>query len=763
MIAEVLEPPMLRSREMRKSVGRYRITGRLGEGGMGLVYDAWDDRLGRQVAVKMIRSALQDVQSRERFWREARAAGSLSHPNICHIYEIAEDDGDLFIAMERLDGESLADRLRRGPIPPPEAAQIALGVLSALESVHGRGLLHRDLKPSNVFLTPHGVKVLDFGLAVPVHTDGNPDVTAPLVTLPGTVLGTPGYMAPEQILGKPIDARSDLYAVGAMLFEMLCGKPAFEAGAAAEVLARVLSERPPALGGSPAVIALDRVVQRALARNVDDRYRDAAAMALELRQAMRFVDSGAAVAPVQAIRRAIVLPFRMLRPDPEIDFLSFGFADAISASLTGADTLVVRSSLAAARYAGTVPDLAVLAAETDVDLVVSGTMLRAGDQIRITAQLIEAPGGTLLWSHTMQAQLSDLFQVQDDVARQVAQSVNASLGATRTPEQPPRGRAHELYLRANQLALESKTWTQARELYEQAVADDPAYAPAWARLGRLHRIIWKYSGADDNVSNLDRAEAALRRALALDPDLSMALNYYAHHEMELGRSQDALVRLLARAARARSDAPLFAGLVQACRYCGLMESSVAAHEHVRRLDRVMPTSVAHTYWLKGDFPRALELAAQSHAPAMVGFLLASMGRDREAVAALQEDEARGTPVERDFCRAVRVVIEGDNAEGCAIIQRYLASPTFIDPEGLFHGGQILARGGDHDLAMHALERAAASGYSGLPLLVVDPWVDALRGRSDFRALLDNAEERRRQAAAAFVDAGGERLLGVSVR
>ena len=375
---------------------------------MGLVYAAWDDRLGRQVAVKMIRGALQDLQARERFWREARAAGGLSHPNICHIYEIGEEGEDLFIAMERLEGESLAERLQRGPLPPPEAAQVALGALAALEAVHAHGLLHRDLKPSNVFLTPHGVKLLDFGLAAPILTSDDPDHTVPQLTLPGTVLGTPGYMAPEQILGKPVDARSDLYSLGAMLFEMLSGARPFEAGSPAEILARALSERPPALGGSPAVIAIDRVIQRALSRNADDRHPDAASMAQELRTALRFVDSGITV-PAHPIRRLIVLPFRLLRPDPEIDFLAFGLADAVSASLAGSDNLVVRSSLAAARYAGTLPDLAALAAETDVDLVVSGTTLRAGDQIRVASQLVEAPRGTLLWSHTQQADLIRSF------------------------------------------------------------------------------------------------------------------------------------------------------------------------------------------------------------------------------------------------------------------------------------------------------------------------------------------------------------------
>ena len=746
---------------MRDTIGRYRITGQLGEGGMGLVYDAWDDRLGRQVAVKVIRSGLSDERGKERFWREARAAGALSHPNICHIYEIGEAEDDLFIAMERLEGESLAERLRRSPLPPAEAGQVALGALSALEVVHARGLLHRDLKPSNIFLTPHGVKLLDFGLPLAVSEAIDLDQTHQALTLTGTVVGTPGYMAPEQILGKPVDARSDLYAIGAVLFEMLSGNQPFGAATPGQVLERVLAARLPALGGSPAVAAIDRVIQRALARNPDDRYPDAAAMAQELRGALRFVDSGA-ITPAQPIRRIIVLPFRLLRPDPEIEFLGFGLADAISGSLAGTDTLVVRSTLAAARYAGAAPDLATLAAETDVDLVVSGTTLRAGDQIRVTAQLLEAPRGTLLWSHTLQGAMTDLFQVQDDLARRIVQSVSASLDGRRVAERVPRGRAHELYLRANQLAFESQTWKQARALYEEAVNEDPEYAPAWARLGRLYRVIWKYAGDADSAHDLDRADAALKRALDLDPDLSMALNYYAHHEMELGRSRDALVRLLERAGRVRSDPHLFAGLVQACRYCGLPDASIAAHEHVRRLDRVLPTSIAHTFWLKGDYESALAHLISSPSPAMGGLLLASLGRDEEAIRSLEDDEKQGPSVVADFCRGVRFALQNRAEDARAIVSRYESSPAFIDPEGLFHMAQVLSRIGDHGAAIATLRRSIEGGYCGLPALLVDPWLDPLRGHSDFRALVDGAEGQRRAATDAFLIAGGERLLGVSI-
>src|SRR5947207_4647630 len=224
---------------------------------MGVVYAARDERLERSVALKTMLSLSNDETGRKRFWREARAAASVNHPNICQIYEIGEDAGELFIAMELLEGESLSDRLRLGPLSVPDAVAISLSVLAALGALHARGIVHRDLKPSNVFLTPHGVKLLDFGLA-------RPEVEQALtldagLTRAGTIIGTPRYMAPEQLTDQAVDGGADLFAAGAILFEMLSGRPAFGGRNVAEIMHATLYEQPPALTGSPAIAAVDRV------------------------------------------------------------------------------------------------------------------------------------------------------------------------------------------------------------------------------------------------------------------------------------------------------------------------------------------------------------------------------------------------------------------------------------------------------------------------------------------------------------------------
>ena len=267
-------------------VGRYRVVGLVGEGGMGRVHLAEDEQLRRKVALKVLKSA--DDSSRRRFLREARAAARVSHPNLCPIYEVGEHDGQPFIVMELLAGETLAARLRRGPLPAGEALDLALDLLEGLAALHDAGVVHRDVKPSNLFLTPHGGRLVDFGLAheapeaAPFHSDSSGDLTTP-----GLVVGTPGYMAPEQVLGHAVDARADLFAAGALLHEALGGRRTFGGDSAATILSATLYDDPAPLVGSPDVVALDAPVRRALSKKAADRYASARDMAEALRAAAR--------------------------------------------------------------------------------------------------------------------------------------------------------------------------------------------------------------------------------------------------------------------------------------------------------------------------------------------------------------------------------------------------------------------------------------------------------------------------------------------
>ena len=444
---------------------------------MGVVFAAEDDSLGRRVAVKTI--AEPDDSARKRFRREARAAAGVNHPNICQVYEIGEDGGQLFIAMELLEGESLADRLRRGPLPVEEAVALGRGMLAALSALHTTGVVHRDLKPSNVFLTPHGVKLLDFGLARPLPKELTQSLeTGTELTRPGLLVGTPRYMAPEQVLGHEVDARTDLFSAAAILYEGVSGRAAFLGTTVVEVLSATLHEQPPALAGDAAVVALDRVLRRALAKRPADRPASAAEMAAEMDR-VAAAGTSTATSVRRPLTRLVVLPFRLLRPDPEIDFLSFALADAVSASLAGLPSVVIRSSAAAARFATESPDLKALAAQADVDRVLMGTLLRAGEQLRATAQLVEAPAGTLVSSQTLQAPLGDVFRLQDELAQRIVESLSPSLSERegRRRGVPASARAYEFYLRANEVVRDWSHVAVARDLYRQCVDEDPSFAP----------------------------------------------------------------------------------------------------------------------------------------------------------------------------------------------------------------------------------------------------------------------------------------------
>jgi len=740
-------------------IGRYRVTSKLGEGGMGVVYEAMDDRLGRAIALKVIRQdTVNNSIARERFWREARLAARINHPYICQIYEVGEADQQLFMAMERLDGESLSARLDRGAVPLAEAVRIGLEVLGALDALHSCGIVHRDLKPSNIFLTRHGVKLLDFGLARPFVDDVG-ETNRPL-TQPGLIVGTPKYMAPEQLQGSVIDARTDVFATGAILYEMLAGYSPFEASTLAATANKILHTDPPVLGGSPAIATADRVIHRALAKAPAQRYPSAAAMADDLRRVLDSHDDEPRRA--RAVTRFVVLPFRLLRPAPEIDFLAYSLADVIATSLSSLESLVVRSSLAAVRFAAEVPDVTAIAKELDVDVVLTGTLLRVGDQLRANVQLVEAPAGTLIWSDTSQVAVGDFFRLQDDLSRRIVESLALPLSGRErralSQDVPSSAKAYEFYLRANQLGHDPASLDIARGLYEQAVQADPHYAPAWARLGHLYRVMGKFRSEPDTVA---RAEAALDRALQLNPDLSTADRVYAQIEIDYGRVQDAMLRLIRRASSRSTDPELFAALVHVCRYCGLLNASLAAHERARRLDRKVRTSVQYTLFMAGDYLRA---AAEPAGYAAIGGLALVMAGHPDALRQCRKDAemlrvANMTPF-ADLFDARIALLEGTGS--IALLES--ATVTVIagglrDPEGLYHLARGLAHFGREDRAVEILAEAVDRGYFLSVTFSRDAWLEPLRRRTDFREILLKAEQRHQEARAAFIQAGGQTLLG----
>ena len=460
------------------------------------------------------------------------------------------------------------------------------------------------------------------------------------------------------------------------------------------------------------------------------------------------------------LTRLIVLPFRLLRDDPDTAFLAFSLPDAVTSSLSGLESLVVRSSLAASRYAGAPADTRAIGAEADVDMIVTGTLLRSADAVRVNAQLTEAASGTLLWSHTAQASVGDFFQLQDELTRRIVESLAVPLTARDkqrlVTDVPSSKAAYDHFLRGNQLSVDPKQWSVARELYERCVAEDPRFAPAWARLGRVYHVQTKYveSAGGDTDECLTRAESAFKKALAINPDLPIAHKLYAQLEADLGRAHDAMVRLVSRVRTA--DPELMAGLVTACRYCGLLDASVAAHQRARALDRKIPTSVMHTWFMQGDWERLAALPVAEF-PYIVALALVEFGRGDEALVPLREVEARMPTRRRHVAVAARALIEGRTAESVSQMKAML-SPDFRDPEGRFYVARHVARYGDADEALTQLEGVVADGFSCYPVFERDPWLDALRPKPGFTELLERCASRHAASRRAFEELNGRGVL-----
>lgn len=722
---------------------------------MGVVYRAVDQQLNRPVALKLIQPGAAGPVARARLWREARAAAGLNHPHVCQVYEVGEDHGELFLTMELLEGEGLSNRLSRGPIPCTEAVDITVAILAALEAAHRRGLVHRDVKPSNVFLTPYGVKLLDFGLAR--LTSSEDGATETNLTVAGTVIGTPNYMAPEQVLGQTVDQRADLFAAGCVLFEMLAGKPPFFGESTVRVLHAITSAQPPTLTGSPAIVAVDQVIRRALSKNPSDRPASAAVMAQELRACLSLAAPDDRVV-VRAMSRLMVLPFRMLRPDPSLDFLAFSLPDAVVSALSGLDSLIVRSSLIASRFAGEMPDWPAIAREADVDIVLTGTVLRIGEDVRLNVQLVETPGGTVVWTQSSHTSLGDLFHLQDQLTSRIVESLALPLTAREhrmlKHDVPATAKAYEFYLRANQ--AEQTSWSIARDLYLQCVQEDHQYAPAWARLGRTYRMLGKFTATGEE--DLTRARSALKRALDINPDLSLAHHQYARLEIDLGLACDAMVRLIQRAHSRRNDPELFAALVQACRYCGLLDASVAAHAIARQLDALIPTSVAHTFVQQGQYQKAYE---HSSDPLTRAFTLTMLDRSQDADQILHElEKMDGAPdLLRAWSKSARMIIAGRREDALALTRTVLPS-TYRDPESLYYLARQFALVGERDEALRLLSRVIAEGFFCLEGAAIDPAFATLWIERGFTRLVEDARDKCATARAAYVDAEGDRLLAL---
>jgi TolB-like protein/tetratricopeptide (TPR) repeat protein len=461
--------------------------------------------------------------------------------------------------------------------------------------------------------------------------------------------------------------------------------------------------------------------------------------------------------------RFIALPFQIVHGDEQIEFLAYTLPEAVSASLAGLHSLTVRSSLLAARLVEGRPDPRRIAAEADVDLLLAGTILCEGQQLRVTAELVQAASGTLLGSFSGETCRENIFQIQDSLVRRVVELLTLRLSGRErrvlNREVPSSASAYEFYLRANHVQLKRTVANVllARDLYRASVEEDPDYAPAWARLGRCYRFLQKFG--QEGPQNLELAQWAFHRAFALNPDLPIAHNLYTQIEADLGNAQSAMVRLLEHAETHPNDPELFGGLVQACRFCGLLEESVHAHRRARQLDSKAVTSVAHTYFLLGEYEHALESYDSGAGYYLDAAILALTGRESEALALL--DRRGGSDVHAGWMRALiaslHACLEGDDAAAVAIVKKALCEPA-RDPEMKFYLTRHLARSGVAREALETIRDLIGEGFFCSAALQRDPWLQQLHDRPGYREVLDAVIRSEREARAAFTAAHGALAL-----
>jgi len=755
-----------------RTVSHYRVLKLLGRGGMGTVYEAEDTRLGRHVALKFLPGELaRDRHALDRFQREARAASALNHAHICTIHDIDEHEGTPFIAMELLEGRTLAARLEGRPLPIPEIIDLGLQLADALEAAHAKGIIHRDIKPANIFITTRGAaKLLDFGLAKlaaePQAASEAPTAAGAWVTGEGVALGTIGYMSPEQVRGERLDARTDLFSVGVVLYETATGTAAFRGTTSGTVLSEILTKAPTApVRLNPDVPPeLERILHKLLEKDRALRYQSATELGVDLERLRRELAVPGAAGPERAPASRgeqasiVVLPFENLSPDPDNAFFADGLAEEVIADLSKIRALRVISRTSAMMFKGVRKSAPAIAKELNVRYVLEGSVRRAGNSLRITAQLIDAATDAHLWAEKYTSVLDDVLDIQEKLSRTIVEALEVRL----TPEedrslaarQVPDARAFERYLRARQelYGMTPASLDRAVELTREAIALVGPNALLYATLGHVSFQLHD-TGVRTDDATLQDAVAWSDRALALSPDCGLAFLVKGHLARKRGEMA-AAIRLTRRAADLGAGGDALFWLSYFCFQAGRHDECRDAAERAMAADPLVFGQSAGSMAALADGNFQLGLVRTRAAADAVGevvnvyvaLALLYAGQEDEAARTLSQLAHSRTDLFGDLGAVLSAMIRRDrDATGRILAQKpALLSLARTDKDLSWWLADGFAHLGDRDAALECLGNAIDWGFCNHRFWAeIDPALAPLRGDPRFEALMERAREKER--------------------
>jgi serine/threonine protein kinase/tetratricopeptide (TPR) repeat protein len=824
-------------------LAHYEILSMLGAGGMGEVYLAEDMRLRRKVAIKMLAPELtRDERGLRRFEHEAHAASALNHPNILTIHEFGQENGMHFIASEFIDGVTLRQRLVNGKLELNDAIEISIQIASALAAAHAGGIVHRDIKPDNVIVRTDGiVKVLDFGIAKlgerRVETIRRLATTVGSSTSePGMVLGTAKYMSPEQARGIEVDARSDIFSLGAVVYEMVTGRSAFEGDTASDIIAEILKvEPPPPVEFVPEVPhELERIISKALRKDRESRYQTVKDLLIDLQDFKKETEfqaqlersvrpanrssgaakraSAAGLEPSQrgSGRRAVVgiepgashrlsarvwwlalagllsvlivigyfvaqrsnklstsdhprslaiLPFRNLKQDPETDFLGFSLADAVITKLGYINALTVRPSSSVDKYRNQIIDPKKVAADLNVDTLLTGSFIKDGDDLRITTQLVDVKLDKMLWQDAMDLKYDKLLTVQDHVAQQIIKGLELNLSpaeaANLKPENAINSLAYEYYLRGVDL-YSLNQFTEAIQMLEKSAAIAPNYAPTWAHLGRAYttNASLRFGGREDYA----KAQAAYEKAIALNPALVEPRVYMANLLTDTGRVEEAVPLLRSALQISPNNAEAHWELGYAYRFGGMLEESVAECEKARQNNPQVKinSSALNSYLYLGEYQKFMQSLPVNDSIYILfyhGFGEYYLNNYAQA----SKDFDRAFELEPSLLpanvgKALSYSIKHEDARGLTLLhatEDRIEEQGVTDAEGIYKVAQTYAVLGDKTSALHMLRHSIGGGFFCYPYFVRDPLLQNLRNEPEFLTLMNQARQRHEEFKAKF--------------